>query len=271
MCMGLGCNAVGVVSARIIDSPRERLAAIITNTFMPCNGRFPTLVLLFSMFLRAKFGAALGVFGAVVAGVLSTFAVCWVMSRTVLRGLPSAFVLELPPLRVPDFKTVVIRTFRDKTFFVLKRAVTVAAPFGALCWLMANTYVGASSLLSLMASALDLPGKFLGLDGKILTGFIMGFPANEIVLPVALMAYASDGRLPELPSPGMLKRMLVAQGWTPRTAVLTALFSILHYPCGTTLYTVYKETRSRKWTALAFFIPLAAGIFVLSMLSRLWP
>jgi ferrous iron transport protein B len=269
MCMGLGCNAAGVVGCRIIDSPRERLIAIITNTFMPCNGRFPTLITIIGMFF---IGSAAGLFESLISavgltliillGVIMTLLVSKLLSKTVLKGVPSSFTLELPPYRRPQIGKVIIRSILDRTLFVLGRAVCVAAPAGLIIWLMANVTVGGATLLSHCAGFLDPFARLMGMDGVILLAFILGLPANEIVVPIIIMAYMSSGSIMEFDSLTELKALLVANGWDWITAVSTMLFMLMHWPCSTTCITVKKETGSLKWTAAAFLIPTAAGMLI---------
>ncbi len=267
MCMGFGCNAAGIVGCRIIDSPRERLLAILTNNFVPCNGRFPTLIAILTMFfIGTQTGAFTSLLSAVlltaviVLGVLITFGVTKLLSKTLLKGVPSSFTLELPPYRKPQIGKVIVRSIFDRTLFVLGRAVAVAAPAGMILWLMANTAVGGVSVLTHCAQFLDPFAKLMGLDGVILIAFLLGFPANEIVIPIIIMAYMAQGSLLELQSLAAMKELFVANGWTWVTAVCTMLFSLMHWPCSTTLLTIKKETGSWKWTALAAAIPTAAGI-----------
>ena len=265
MCMGLGCNAVGVMGCRIIQSPRERLIAILTNALMPCNGRFPTLIALISMFFVFVQGPAVSLAGAaillmfIVLCVGVTLGCSRLLSATLLKGMPSAFALELPPFRRPKVGQVLIRSVLDRTMFVLGRAVTVAAPAGLVIWLLANLRVGDTQVLRLLADALEPAGRFLGMDGVILLAFILGFPANEIVLPIMLMTYLCQGTLVETQGLDSLRALLVANGWTLKTAACVALFSLFHWPCSTTTLTVYKETRSLKWTAVAVLLPTLAG------------
>ncbi len=273
MAMGFGCNAAGVVGCRIIDSERERLLAILTNSFVPCNGRFPTLITMLGLFfiggaaggLSAVLSALL-LTGLIVLGVAATFAATRLLSATVLKGTPSAFLLEMPPYRRPQILQVLVRSVLDRTLFVLGRAAAVAAPAGALLWLAANLRIGGESLLSLAAGALDPLGRFMGLDGVLLLAFLLGFPANEIVLPIAIMIYTAQGSLTELGELSQLKALLLQNGWTWVTALCVMLFSLLHWPCSTTLLTIHKETGSWKWTALAALLPTAAG-FVLCALT----
>jgi ferrous iron transport protein B len=278
MAMGFGCNAAGVVAARIIESPRERLIAILTNTFVPCNGRFPSLLLFGSMFYhgirKAPTSAAVSaavsgaaVLGSISLGVLSTFAVSYLMSKTILKGVPSSFVMELPPYRKPKVLQVMIRAFKDRTVFVLKRAVLVAAPCGAITWLLANASFGGRTLLGEAAALLNPVGLMLGLDGVTLLAFILGFPANEIVIPIALMAYLSQNAMSQPASLGAMQSVLFSNGWTWATALSAMLFALLHFPCGTTVYTVYKETGSKKWALLSIIIPLTFACTVLALLQ----
>ncbi|MDD2956320.1 MAG: ferrous iron transport protein B [Oscillospiraceae bacterium] len=279
MAMGFGCNAAGVAGCRIIDSPRERLIAILTNNFVPCNGRFPTLIAILTMFFTA---GAVGVWASVapallltaviLLGVAMTFWMSRLLSRTVLRGVPSSFTLELPPYRRPQIGKVLVRSVLDRTLFVLGRAAAVAAPAGLVIWIMANTRVGGETLLALCAAFLDPFARWLGMDGVILLAFILGFPANEIVVPIIIMAYLSAGSLAELESLAQLRELLKANGWTWLTAVCTLLFSLLHWPCSTTCLTIRKETGSAGWTAAAFLLPTAVGMtvcFLLTLTARL--
>ncbi|NCB50852.1 MAG: ferrous iron transport protein B [Clostridia bacterium] len=266
MCMGFGCNAAGVTGCRIIDSPRERLIAIITNSFVPCNGRFPTLTAIITMFFIGFGGgfwrsalSALLLTVVIVLGVAMTLLTSKLLSLTVLRGVPSSFVLELPPYRRPQIGKVIVRSIFDRTLFVLGRAAAVAAPAGLIIWLTANITVGDSSLLSVCAAFLDPFARFFGLDGVILIAFILGFPANEIVVPIIIMAYMSTGSIMELPSLESLRLLLVQNGWTWVTACCVILFSLFHWPCSTTLITIRRETGSAKWTAVAFLAPTIAG------------
>ncbi|WP_312611774.1 ferrous iron transport protein B [Oscillibacter sp.] len=267
MCMGFGCNAAGIIGCRIIDSPRERLLAILTNNFVPCNGRFPTLIAILTMFFV---GTAGGVFSSllsavlltavIVLGVGVTFAVTKLLSKTLLKGVPSSFTLELPPYRKPQIGKVIVRSIFDRTLFVLGRAICVAAPAGLVIWLMANISIGDASVLNHCASFLDPFARLMGLDGVILIAFILGFPANEIVIPIIIMAYMAQGSILELDSLAQMKELFVLNGWTWITAISTMLFSLLHWPCSTTLLTIKKETGSWKWTALAAAIPTSVGI-----------
>lgn len=274
LCMGFGCNAAGVVACRIIESPRERLIAIITNNFVPCNGRFPTLIAIASMFLAGYAGrfsslaAALSIVAVILLAVFLTLLVSRVLSKTILKGLPSSFVLELPPYRKPQVGRVLVRSFLDRTLFVLGRAVTVAAPAGLVIWVMANITWGDASLLTHCATFLDPFASLIGLDGYILMAFILGLPANEIVIPILIMGYLAKGSMLELSSLFELKSLLVDNGWTWVTAVCTMLFTLNHWPCGTTLWTIKKETASWKWTAVSFAVPTVIGIFLCFVVAQ---
>ena len=269
MCMGFGCNAAGVISCRIIDSPRERLIAIITNNLVPCNGRFPTLIVIITMFFAGVFAgpfqslaSTLLLTGVIVLGVIMTLLISRILSSTILKGLPSSFTLELPPYRKPQIGRVIMRSVFDRTLFVLARAVMVAAPAGLVIWTLANIHTGGLSLLAHCAGFLDPFAKLLGLDGYILMAFILGFPANEIVVPIIIMSYMATGSILDLDSPAQLRDLLVAHGWTWLTAICVMLFSLMHWPCGTTCWTIKKETQSLKWTLISFLVPTAAGIAV---------
>lgn len=267
MAMGLGCNAAGVIACRIIDSPRERLIAILTNNFVPCNGRWPILFTLASIFMGGAVAAGYGtllstttVVSMVLVGIVASLATSWALSRTLLRGYDSTFILELPPYRIPKVGQVIVRSVFDRTLFVLWRAVKVAAPAGGIIWILGNISYGDSSLMGQIAGWLDPLGQFMGLDGMILLAFILGLPANEIVIPILMMGYLATGEMIELNSLGALRDVFVQNGWTWLTALNTMLFAILHYPCATTLLTIKKETGSAKWTFLAAAIPLAIGM-----------
>jgi ferrous iron transport protein B len=270
MAMGFGCNAAGIISTRIIDSPRERLIAILTNNFVPCNGRFPTLIMLATVFVAASvppalasFAAAGTVVGVVLIGVFFTLVVSWALSKTVLKGQPTAFTLELPPYRRPGVLQVLYTSLIDRTLFVLWRAIVVAAPAGAVIWILGNVYAGDSSLAQIVAGWLDPFGQALGLDGVILLAYVIAIPANEIVVPTMLMVYAGLGMMSEPASYDALRTMLVDEhGWTLVTAICLMLFSLLHNPCGTTIWTMWKETRSRKWTTLGALMPLGIAFAV---------
>lgn len=270
MCMGFGCNAAGVIACRIIDSPRERLIATITNNFVPCNGRFPTLIAISTVFIITKEGFAYGFFpvlmvtGLIVLGIGITLLVSYLLSKTILKGIPSTFTLELPPYRIPRVGRVLYTSLIDRTLFVLWRAIVVAAPAGAITWILGNIYIGDLSLIGHVATFLDPAARLIGLDGYILMAFILGLPANEIVLPILLMSYLSTGAMVEFTSIDSLRTILLDNGWTYLTALNTMLFSLLHWPCATTLLTIKKETGSVKWTALSAIIPTGVAIIVCS-------
>ena len=260
LCMGFGCNAAGVTACRIIDSPRERLIAILTNNFVPCNGRFPTILLLIAVFLSVgkPWMSGFALFLVIGFSVGMTLLVSFFLSRTVLKGMPSAFVLELPPFRRPQIGQVLVRSLLDRTIFVLGRAITAAAPAGAVIWLLQRIPVGDGTLLTQIAMFLEPLGGLMGLSGPILLAFLLGLPANEIVLPILLMFYSQSGMLVEGGS--QTGAMLAANGWTWMTAVCAILFSLNHFPCATTLLTIRKETGSCKWTAISFLLPTIIGI-----------
>ena len=266
MCMGLGCNACGVMGCRIIQSPRERLIAILTNAFMPCNGRLPTLIALISMFfvsgtgLAGSFLSAAMLMGTIVLAVAMTLWSSRLLAGTVLKGEPSSFSLELPPYRTPQVGQVLVRSILDRTLFVLGRAVVVAAPAGLLIWAAANITIGGQSILLHLAGLLQPLGALMGLDGIILLAFFLGFPANEIVVPCILMGYLSTGALTDYGSLAELHSLLASHGWTTATALSALLFTLFHFPCGTTCLTIWRETRSAKWTALAVALPTLIGI-----------
>ncbi len=267
MCMGFGCNACGVTGCRIIDSPRERLVAMLTNSFAPCNGRFPILIFLCSVFFSGgEIGGALLLTFAVAGSVALTLIVSRVLSATVLKGVPSSFALELPPYRAPQLGQVVVRSVFDRTLFVLGRAVTVAAPAGALIWLLANITVSGVPVLQHMAGFLDPLGRLMGMDGVILLAFILGFPANELVMPLIVMGYMATGTLTGITDMASFKALLVANGWTGVTAFCTLLFTIAHWPCSTTCITIYKESHSARWTFIGIALPVLTG-FLLCVVS----
>jgi ferrous iron transport protein B len=275
MCMGFGCNAAGIIGCRIIDSPRERLIAMITNSFVPCNGRFPTLIAIITMFFASYASgiaqtllSALLLTVVVVFGIFMTLCISKLLSKTILKGLPSSFSLELPPYRKPQIGKVIVRSIFDRTLFVLGRAVTVAAPAGLLIWGMANIHIGSASVLAHCAHFFDPFARLIGLDGFILMAFILGFPANEIVVPIIIMSYMAAGSMLELDSLCKLHVLLIAHGWTWLTAVCTMLFSLMHWPCGTTILTVRKETQSAKWAGISFLVPTITGIAVCFVIAN---
>ncbi len=300
--MGFGCNAAGVTGCRIIDSPREKLIAILTNAFIPCNGRFPFLITIASIFMAgavisgnsvehagevgtevaenlainssAGFGstliATITVLGVILLGIFMTLLVSKILSKTILKGTSSSFVLELPPYRKPQIGQVLIRSIFDRTLFVLGRAVAVAAPAGLVIWLFANINIGDISILTYIANFFDPFARLMGLDGYILTAFILGIPANEIVLPIILMCYMGSGTLVDLESTSAIGQILIQNGWTLITAINVMIFTLLHFPCTTTLMTIKKETGSWKWSALAFLLPTVCGIVICMITNGLW-
>ncbi len=277
MAMGFGCNAVGVCGARIIDSPRERLIAIITNSFVPCNGRFPTLIAIITMFLvgvnsGSSILSVIILMLIILFGILMTFIVSKVLSKTLLKGIPSSFTLELPPYRRPQVGKVIVRSVLDRTLFVLARAVSIAIPAGLVIWIMANIKVGNISLLNYTSNFLNPFASLLGMDGVILLAFILGFPANEIVIPIIIMAYMATGTLTDYSNLSDLKMLLVNNGWTITTAISVMLFLLMHWPCSTTCLTIKKETKSNKWTFISILIPTLCGMvicFLFNLIMRL--
>ncbi len=280
MAMGFGCNAAGVVATRIIDSPRERLIAILTNNFVPCNGRFPTLIMLATVFVAAAFPPAFASFAAagavvlvVIVGVIATLIVSWALSRTILKGEASAFTLELPPYRRPNVRRILYTSLIDRTIFVLWRAMKTAAPAGAAIWVLGNITAGDASLATHLANLLNPLGHAIGLDGVILLAYIIAIPANEIVVPTMLMAYTGAATMIGTEGFADLRALLIGEhGWTMLTALNLMLFSLLHNPCATTIVTMWHETRSRRWTALGALMPLAiafAVTFATAQLARM--
>lgn len=267
-CMGLGCNAVGVTGARIIDSPRERLIAIITNSLTPCNGRFPMLIAVITMFFAKNSAvSAIILLSFLCLSLAMTMLSSKILSATVLKGMSSSFVMEMPPYRKPQFFKTIVNSVKEKVLFVLLRAVCVAAPAGLLIWLLANIKISDVSLLLYMSNALEPIGSIMGMDGVILLAFILGFPANEIVIPIALMAYLSTSTLGDYSSLDSLRQILIDNGWTLKTALCTCVFALFHFPCSTTLLTIYRETRSKKWTFLSVLTPLAVGFFLCVLIN----
>lgn len=269
MLMGFGCNACGVTGCRIIESPRERIIATVTNNFVPCNGRFPTLIAIITMFFAAGISlpfrslVSAGLLLAVIVfGVVVTLLVSKLLSATLLKGLPSSFTLELPPYRRPQICKTIVRSLLDRTVFVLLRAMCVAAPAGIVIWLMSNIMVNGESLCIIISNFLQPLGSLMGLDGVILLAFILGFPANEIVVPIIIMIYTASGTLVEYDSLSSLYNLFVENGWTWVTALCTMIFSLMHFPCSTTCLTIYKETKSLKWTLLSFILPTILGILL---------
>lgn len=275
MAMGFGCNAAGVVGCRIIDSKRERLIAMLTNSLVPCNGRFPTIITLISIFFVGAAGGFLGsalsavlLTAVILLGIGMTFAISRLLSATILKGEPSSFTLELPPYRRPQFGRVIVRSMLDRTLFVLGRAAAVAAPAGVVIWLMANITVDGATLLSHCTAFLDPFARLFGLDGVILMAFILGLPANEIVIPIIIMAYTAQGSITELSSAG-IQALFLENGWTWVTAACTIIFSLMHWPCSTTILTVKKESGSMKWAVLSAVIPTLAGLVMCFILNNI--
>jgi len=271
MAMGFGCNAAGVIATRIIDSPRERLIAILTNNFVPCNGRFPTLIMLATVFVAAAFPPALTSFiaagtvvGVVLIGVGFTFLASWILSRTILKGEASAFTLELPPYRRPNFSRILYTSIIDRTIFVLWRAMQTAAPAGAIIWILANIHTGDTNLARAISDWLNPFGLLLGLDGVILLAYIIAIPANEIVVPTMMMVYMGTGMMVNGPgtSAGIFDLLVNGNGWTMLTAVNLMLFALLHNPCATTIMTIYKETKSLKWATVSVVMTLGTAFLV---------
>jgi len=286
MSMGFGCNAAGVVATRIIDSPRERLIAIITNNFSLCNGRWPTQILIATIFIGAvvpssfsSLAALLSVIGIAVLGMGFMFLTSWALSKTVLKGEVSTFNLELPPYRPPRFWKTLYTSLIDRTLIVLWRAIVFAAPAGAVIWLISNIFVGDVSIAVWLIDSFEGFGWLLGLNGVILLAYIVAIPANEIVIPTILMLTVmatgivggeGAGVMFELDSMDATGDILRAGGWTLLTAINLMLFSLLHNPCSTTIYTIYKETKSAKWTAVASIMPVILGFVVTFLVAQVW-
>ena len=277
MCMGFGCNSAGVTGCRIIDSPREKLIAILTNAFVPCNGRFPFLIIVATVFFGGLFAgknveiiSTIAVLAVVLLGICMTIFISKILSKTILKGENSSFILELPPYRKPQIGQVIVRSIFDRTLFVLGRAIVVAAPAGLVIWLFANINMGDISILDHIANFFDPFASLMGLDGYILTAFILGIPANEIVLPIILMSYMGSGTLVDLEETGTIGQILVQNGWTVLTAINVMIFTLLHFPCTTTLLTIKKETGSLKWSGLAFLLPTVCGIVLCLITTGVW-
>lgn len=268
MCMGFGCNSCGVTGCRIIDSPRERLIAIITNNLVPCNGRFPFLITIATIFIAGSYGkfssilATIAVIGVIIFGIILTLIISKILSKTILKGMPSSFVLELPPYRKPQIGKIIVRSIFDRTIYVLLRAIKVALPAGIVIWLLANIGIQSESLLTIIANFFDPFARLMGLDGYILTAFILGMPANEIVLPIILMCYLRANTLSQMDDVLAIGEILKSNGWNMLTAINVMIFTVLHFPCTTTLLTIKKETGSIKWTTVAFLIPTVCGVVI---------
>ena len=277
MCMGLGCGAVGVTGARIIDSPRERLIAIITNCFVPCNGRFPAIIAIVSMFLTSgsRFSSLISAVimtGVISLSVLMTLVVSLILSKTVLKGVPEGFTLELPPYRIPRIGKVILRSVLDRTLVVLGRAVAVALPAGIIIWACSNINIGQETVLKTVATAIDPFARLFGMDGNVLFGFILALPANEIALPIMAMGY-SGGALAEISSLETTAALFYANGFVTVNAICTLVFILFHWPCATTILTIWKETKSIKWTVLSVIVPLLTGLslcFFINIASKLF-
>lgn len=301
MCMGFGCNSAGVTGCRIIESPREKLIAILTNDFVPCNGRFPFLIIIASIFIggvgfanyvgidstevavnaeaatstissgvSSSLIATITVLFVVLLGIFMTLVISKILSKTILKGENSSFILELPPYRKPQIGQVLVRSIFDRTLFVLGRAIVVAAPAGLVIWLFANINIGDISILNYIANFFDPFAKLMGLDGYILTAFILGIPANEIVLPIILMCYMGSGTLVNMENTFAIGQILIQNGWTLLTAINVMIFTLLHFPCTTTLMTIKKETGSWKWSALAFLLPTICGVVICLITNGIW-
>ena len=277
MCMGFGCNSCGVTGCRIIDSPRERLIAILTNNLVPCNGRFPFLITIATIFIAGTIGgigssiiSTIAVMGVIILGIIMTLVISKILSKTILKGMPSSFVLELPPYRKPQFLKVLVRSIFDRTIFILGRAIAVALPAGLVIWLFANIGIQGESLLTIIANFLEPLANLMGLDGYILTAFILGIPANEIVLPIILMCYMQGTSLVNMEDTFVIGEILRQNGWTILTAINVMLFTVFHFPCATTLLTIKKETGSWKWTAVGFLIPTVCGIVLCVLMTLVY-
>lgn len=277
MCMGFGCNAAGVIGTRIIGSPRERIIAAITNAFVPCNGRFPFLIAIATIFIAGKYTglnasliSTISVLLIIILGIIITIFISKLLSKTILKGMPSSFILELPPYRKPEFGKIIVRSILDRTLYVLGRAIAVAAPTGIVIWLFANININGITILSFIANFLDPFANIMGLDGYILTAFILGIPANEIVLPIILMSYMASGTLVNLEDYSSIGNILIQNGWTLITAINVMIFTLLHFPCGTTLLTIKKETGSFKYALISFILPTVCGIVLCIFTNLIW-
>ena len=276
MCMGIGCNAVGVTGARIIDSKRERLIAILTNIFMPCNGKFPSLIAIITVFfvgLNKTYGTllcALILTGFIALGITITFLVSYILSKTILKGEPSSFTLELPPYRMPKLWDTIKYSVRERAIFVLGRAVSVAIPAGVLIWIVANIEIQGIPILTYLVNFLDPVGLLLGLDGVILLALILGFPANEIVVPIMLMCYLNTSTLIDMDNLNVLKDILVSNGWTIKTALSFIILFMYRFPCSTTLLTICRETNSKFYTFLSVVVPMSIGVVLCLIINYIF-
>ncbi len=276
MCMGIGCNAVGVTGARIIDSKRERLIAILTNAFMPCNGKFPTLIAISMMFLGGlskSYGnllCALILTLLIFIGIIITFIISYILSKTILKGLPSSFTLELPPFRMPKVFKTIFNSIKNKAIYVLIRAIKVAIPAGLIIWLLANLKINNNTLIVYFSNFLNPIGRLFGLDGVIILAFLLGFPANEIIVPSMLMGYLKTTSLIDIGAMEELKNVLIINGWNIKRAICFLMLMLFHYPCSTTLLTIKKETNSNYYTFLAFIIPLGVGLIICLLINLIF-
>lgn len=278
MCMGFGCNAAGVIGCRIVDSPREKLLSIITNSFVPCNGRFPFLITISTIFIggfayssfTSSILSTMVVLLVVLLGIFMTLFITKTLSKTILKGVPSSFVLELPPYRKPQIGKILVRSIFDRSLFVLGRAISISAPAGIVIWLFSNIHIQDISILTYVANFFDPFAKLMGLDGYIFTAFLLGMPANEIVLPILLMSYTSSTSLVDLEDTFSIGQILLQHNWTLITAINVMIFTLLHFPCSTTLLTIHKETKSIKWTILSFLLPTACGIILCMITNAIW-
>ena len=274
MCMGFGCNAVGVTTTRIIDSKRERLIAILTNSFVPCNGRFPTLISLLSIFIiglnASSLLSALGLTVIIVFAILITLLISYILSKTILKGEKSAFTIELPPYRSPNLKNILTHSFRDRIYKILKRAISCSIPAGIIIWLLLNISLDNIPVINYIVNLLNPLGNLIGLDGAIILAFILGLPANEIIMPIILMIYLASSNLIEVNELSALKDILINNGWTILTCINFIILSLFHYPCATTILTIKKETNSTKWTLISIIIPLIIGISLCLLIKLLF-
>jgi ferrous iron transport protein B len=272
-CMGYGCNCVGISGARIIDSKRERLVAILTNSLTICNGRFPAIITLISLFLVSGGGLIGGIYSAfilafiIVLSLALTLLVSNILSETLLKGESSHYILEIPPYRKPQISKVIVNSVLNRTVLVLFRAVAVAFPAGVIIWLLANISIGENNILSYITTLFVPLGKFMGMDGETLSAFFLGIPANEIVLPITLMSYLGAGEMVSIENTTFIVEILKNNDWTHLTAICYIVFSVVHFPCATALLTIYKETKSAKWTYLAFAIPTILGIVLCCLIN----
>lgn len=272
-CMGYGCNCVGISGARIIDSKRERFVAILTNSLTICNGRFPAIITLISVFLVSGSGLIGGIYSALILALIIVLSLALtlflsnILSKTLLKGESSHYILELPPYRKPQISKVIVNSVLNRTLLVLFRAVAVAFPAGIIIWLLANVSVGDVSILNYVTSLFRPLGEFMGMDGETLSAFFLGIPANEIVLPITLMSYLGAGEMVSIENTTIIGEILKNNGWTSLTAICYIIFSVVHFPCATALLTIYKETKSFKWSVLAFVIPTVLGVVLCGLIN----